>query len=660
MKRTVGTLVILMLVLTLSAYSYSLEWASVCPGDIDLYPHDNITDASGNVYNTGRFRGTVDFDPGVGVSSLTANGFTDAFIQKLDPAGNFLWVINLTGGSWEQLNGITTDGAGNIYAFGHFGGTVDFDPGPGVLSLTSNGGNDLVVIKLSTAGNLIWAKSIGAASSEEGLFIGCDATGNIYCGGLFYLSVDFDPGPGTASLTSTGGQDVCIFKWDPSGNYLWAVSFGTSTSETFGGMDVSNAGDVIIIGSFTGSGDFNPNAGVNTLTAIAFSDVFFVKINNLGNHLWSSSIGSPGFDFTEDVCFTAGGDMLIVGGFNSAIDFDPGPGTVTLTPVGLNGYVLNLDPTGNFLWVKHLNGFSMLPSLVEVNPVGKIFLIGAFKGTVDFDPGPGVVSGNSSNIQTDAFALRLDNTGAYEWHLDPEGTINFDQLFAMTISTLGHVFFMGRFTTGTIDLLMGPGVMSVTNATPGDFGNGFFFKLNAGSPLPVEWGAIEAFPSEKKVEIKWTTLAEINNDYFEIERSYDGFQWTVIGRTKAIGISNQLTDYKYYDYFPKKGINYYRIRQTDFNGTTELSKTIAVRFSNETQETIHLTHLQNATSLLLWSSQNLVPVCIEIFTPEGRLLQKIKEISLPAEIDLYSLPSQLLYIRVSYNSTSTTLKYFRQ
>ncbi|MBK7889034.1 MAG: hypothetical protein IPJ86_17595 [Bacteroidetes bacterium] len=657
MKRTIGSLLFLLVFLSHHLCAYTLEWASVCPSNTDLFPQDNITDATGNVYNTGRYRGTTDLDPTAGVSSFTANGFTDAFIQKLDPAGNFLWVLNYTGGSWEQINGLTIDGAGNLYTIGHFGGTVDFDAGPGVFSLTSNGGNDLVILKLSPAGNLIWAISMGGVSNEEGLFIGCDASGNIYGGCLFSGSVDFDSGPGTSLLTATGGADVCIFKLDPSGNHLWAVSFGTTSSEALSGMDINSSGDIILTGSFSGSGDFNPNAGVYTMTAVAFSDIFFVKLNALGTFLWSSSLGSAGFDFSQNVCFTSTGEILVVGGFNNVLDFDPGPGTNVLTPTSMNGYLLKLNSAGNFLWVQQFSGFSMIPTQVDITTAGKIFLAGSFKGTVDFDPGPGVVSVTSGNIQTDAFVRRLDQNGAYEWHLDPEGAIDFDQLFAMTISTAGHAFFMGRFTAGSIDLLMGPGVFSITNSVPGT-GNGFFFKLNAGSPLPVEWGQLDALPVANKVVIRWTTLSEINNDYFEIERSLDGFLWTVIGIEDGHGHSNHAINYIHDDFSPVEGILYYRIRQTDFNGHSALSEVVAVRYSDKDTETIHFSILQGNQALLLWSAQNSETVSVELFTPDGCILQHKSRLSLPAEIDLAGVSSQLIYIRVSCNTISTTYKHF--
>ncbi len=547
------------------AWALYMEWALSCPGNTDLYPQDNTTDALGNVYNAGRYRGTVDLDPSAGVLNFTANGFTDAFIQKLDAAGNLQWVANFTGGTWEQFNSVVVDPAGDLYAFGHYSGTVDFDPGPGILNLMSAGGNDLVILKLSAAGNLIWVKTIGGTGNEEGLSIGCDLSGNIYCGGIFNGSVDFDPGPGAYTLASAGGGDTYILKLDASGAFIWARSFGTVNSESLYGMDVSGAGDIIVAGTFSGSGDFNPTAGINTLSAVAFTDIYLVKLNAAGNHLWSSSIGAAGFESVSDVCFTTGGDILISGGFNGPLDFDPGPGIVSLTPSGFDGYLIKLNAAGNFLWVKQFNGNSFLPFKVEVNSSDKIFMIGSFVGTVDFDPGPGTVPVTSGNITQDAFVVGLDNTGAYEWHLDPEGAISFDQIMAFTVSSAGHLFFMGRFTTGTIDLIPGAGVMSVTNATVNS-GNGFFFKMNAGSPLPVDASKLIAEIVNGFVQLTWTTFSEIDNVGFRIQRSQEGVQWEDIGFVKGKGNSHQAIEYAFVDNRRLSSTSYYRYIQIDHDG----------------------------------------------------------------------------------------------
>jgi hypothetical protein len=108
-------------------------------------------DGSGNVYTTGYFQETVDFDPGAGTSNLTSAGSWDIFISKLDAAGNFDWAINMGGTGLDNGNSIAVDGSGNVYTTGWFEFTVDFDPGAGTSNLTSSG-QDIFISKLGPSG----------------------------------------------------------------------------------------------------------------------------------------------------------------------------------------------------------------------------------------------------------------------------------------------------------------------------------------------------------------------------------------------------------------------------------------------------------------------------------------------------------------------------
>ena len=126
------------------------------------------TDNSGNVYTTGTFKVTVDFDPGQGGYNLISTGSEDIFISKLDSTGSFIWAKSFGNISVEKGLDITLDNSGNIYAVGQFTGTVDFDPGPGVFNLNSNGDYDLFICKLTSSGNLVWAKSMGALGVDLG------------------------------------------------------------------------------------------------------------------------------------------------------------------------------------------------------------------------------------------------------------------------------------------------------------------------------------------------------------------------------------------------------------------------------------------------------------------------------------------------------------
>ena len=122
-------------------------------------------DSSDNVYITGEFTGTVDFDPGPGTANLTASNNNKTFVLKLDSSGNLVWVKPI--GS-RTVTSIALDSSGNVYTTGDFKDTVDFDPGPGTTNLTQNGGGyDAFVSKLDSSGDLVWAKSFGGSGAQS-------------------------------------------------------------------------------------------------------------------------------------------------------------------------------------------------------------------------------------------------------------------------------------------------------------------------------------------------------------------------------------------------------------------------------------------------------------------------------------------------------------
>ncbi|SVD84029.1 uncharacterized protein METZ01_LOCUS436883, partial [marine metagenome] len=93
-------------------------------------------DSSGNVYTTGWFYNTVDFDPGAGTANLTADSGYDVFVSKLDSSGDLVWAKNFGGTEYAKGFSVAVDSSGNVYTTGDFRGTVDFDPGAGTANLT--------------------------------------------------------------------------------------------------------------------------------------------------------------------------------------------------------------------------------------------------------------------------------------------------------------------------------------------------------------------------------------------------------------------------------------------------------------------------------------------------------------------------------------------
>lgn len=192
-------------------------WAVGFGGIGGDYGRAIAVDASENVYITGSFQVTVDFDPGSGVSNLTSAGNDDVFVSKLDSSGSFVWAKRSGGTSGDVPQSIAVDGSGNVHTTGYFNGSGDFDPGAGTTTLTSAGSDDAFVSKLNSSGDLVWAIRLGGADSDGGQSIEVDGSGNVRIVGYFSGSADFDPGAGSNNLTAAGQTDVFVLKLDSTG-----------------------------------------------------------------------------------------------------------------------------------------------------------------------------------------------------------------------------------------------------------------------------------------------------------------------------------------------------------------------------------------------------------------------------------------------------------
>ncbi len=335
-----------------------------------------------------------------------------------------------------------------------------------------------------------WARSVGGSevsnytSTDVSHAVTTDTDGNIYTTGEFIGVADFDPGPDSMILDSEGFRHIFIQKLDADGNLLWAVSIGSSATQGYtefdgAGLDIvtDEQGNVYVTGYFALIADFDPGPGIANMNGGSGSDIFILKLDTNGNYIWSKSIGNSHIDWGRGIAVDISGNVYVTGSFRTTVDFDPGPGTAYLTATDL---------------YQALDDAFILKLDTDGNYQWALSL-----GESSYDIGTGITTDSAGNVyiagyhtfdvdfnpgtgtfytgrDEGAFVQKLDTGGNFIW------AASFgDQRVAyagpdVALDDSNNVYLTGPFS-GTQDFDPGPGF---TTLTSGAYVNAFTVKLD--------------------------------------------------------------------------------------------------------------------------------------------------------------------------------------
>ena len=388
-----------------------LQWVRTSLAPYMARVNGVATDRLGNVIAVGSLYNYVDFGSGL----VTSAGGYDGFIAKYTSGGALLWVKRLGGSGYDNAYGVAVDSQNNIIVAGVFQGSVDF----GGSTISAAGGSldqDGFAAKYSPGsagvpGTLIWAKNFGGIANDFATGVGVDGGDNVVVisktGGTVYF------GNGI-TLNGHGGWDVALVKFAAAtGATAWAQLYGGSYNDNANGVAVDRNGDVLVTGSFGGSG----NLGGVPLAGSAASGIFVAKYSGLnGAYAWSRVLaGSAGYGIAVDMS----------------------TGNVFVTGQGGAGFFVNgYDASGNALWAKTYGNSGDVGYAIAADGGGNVALTGIC-GSVDWQGN--YMYSNGSGY----FVASLTTSGVFRWKLQSNDYACYG--YGISFDSLNHVVTGGTF-----------------------------------------------------------------------------------------------------------------------------------------------------------------------------------------------------------------------
>jgi hypothetical protein len=480
------------------------------------YCYSVAVDNTGNVYCAGST--TKNLDASEGGVTHGERGNHDAFVMKLSPQGEVLWITQLgsqfTGpdisfytNSDTECNDIEVDDEGNVFCAGMTYGNIDASEGG--VTHASGGANDAFVMKLDTEGNIVWVTQLGQhftginldkTKNDSCNGISLDDDGNIYCAG--WTLGNLDSGAGNSNA---GAEDAFVMKLNSDGVVQWVTQLGgqftglaidTSQADFLFSISVDTSGNIYCAGHTRGNLDASEGGSAHGNGGSA--DAFILKLNSTGDVQWVTQLGShfsgadidtTAFEVFSSVVVDSFGNIYGAGYTGGMLDASEG-GVTHLNGGGNDAFVAKLSSSGDIQWVTQLGSHfsnadidvSFNDSLdgIDVDSEGNVYAAGYTVGDLDNSPG------SSNSGSADAFVIKLDSSGIVQWESQLGTSLvgndiltsSFDRCRDIKVDHSGNIYCAG-YTNGNLEASENPGEHS-----NGGLGDVFVLKLGPNGELP--------------------------------------------------------------------------------------------------------------------------------------------------------------------------------
>jgi hypothetical protein len=305
-------------------------------------PSEITLDSLNNIYISGYFFETVDFNPTGGIDNHTSNGENDSFLTKINSDTTYGYTYTVGGFNFDSSSGVDCDSSNNVYILGYFTGlNIDLDPTAGIDNHTGIGSSDGFYTKINSDGTYGYSRTFGGSSADSSSSIVLDSSDNIYITGGFLGTADLDPTAGIENHTSSGSADFYLIKINSDDSFNFAYTFGGTEGDYCYKAEIDSHGNMYLVGGYQGTADFDPTAGTDNHTAVAWYDAYLVRIEADESYGGMYNFGGIDTDIASATAVNGSGNFYIGGYFMETADFDPGEGTENHTSNG--GYDIFLS-----------------------------------------------------------------------------------------------------------------------------------------------------------------------------------------------------------------------------------------------------------------------------------------------------------------------------
>lgn len=356
-----------------------------------------------------------------------------------------VWNTGFSGNGVALAADIASDGSGSLYVCGTFiVASVDFGGGP----VNGKGGEDIYLVKLGGAGELLWVKTFGGANKDFCRGVAGDGSGGVFMVGGF-SSADLDLGGGV--LPHGGGTDILLARFDGDGEHVWSSSYGIDEDEAAWDAAVDGDGALYVTGRFGGQYASTMSLGDIELSSNDKADIFVTRFDGDGQPSWARAFGGANVAHGREIVVGSDGRIVVAGEFfNDGVPFKYGGSEETTLGMGWNIFVLLLDSNGEEIWAKTFgaNGDDAVRG-VTLDGQQNVTLVGHGQGTPTLDFGLGPTQSTGSE---DLFAARFDSEGNPVWAklLGAPGATT--QAASVASNNNGDIFLLGHFSGTTLDL----------------------------------------------------------------------------------------------------------------------------------------------------------------------------------------------------------------